>query len=59
MVDLRLVQDCHGYGHDWWQVDVVLGMLSDIRTLTSEYNFIPFMIQHSQEISRSCCVPFI
>lgn len=22
MVDLRLVQDCHGHGHDWWQVSL-------------------------------------
>lgn len=27
MVDLRFVQDCHGYGYDWWQVDVALNAL--------------------------------
>lgn len=26
MVDLRLVQDFHGYGHDRWQVDVEMNV---------------------------------
>ena len=26
MVDLRFIQDCHGYGYHWWQVNVVGGL---------------------------------